>query len=678
MKLICVAALPLLILALIFSVPQFAYAQKPIEALPESQNNLEMMMKKGSVSPLDSAGVSASGLSLVDHKAVVVDFQGNVRILKPGTPQWVPVEKNMLIEEGDQIQTSEASRIDIAYDSDFLNIARIEQKTKAEFRLIEPTDLYMEDGTIFSALDGLPAGVNYQVSTPTAVAAVRGTHLATLAAGGSFTTVAVTQDLRDHISQADVTDQATGETVSILENSQVTFTEEGPKTGPVSDDIQNLADQTNAALDALERAPETAPVESDKDTESEESEDDSAVKSEDAEDEEKAAGDGGSPPDSGGADNGVTGGTEDSLLSKPSEERGEAAAARLPGAMRGEAGPVSESSLDALMDNMIPPEDFTPVDGEGNPVVSVEANSRQQGKSNEASGSSRGPGIQMTVGGSEPGEAGENGAPDVDAGALGEFFRVGMGDQFDSGMVTNPEDVAAMTQRVMENLGFDETFSRQFGEVMKKFSEISGDFNNFMAQAGDAPDGERSGEFETSSDFDSGKFEDLIENGTAERGEDGSFNLSFDLEQLGINPNDFDIDADEFARIAIDNQLFQAEVIVEIADELFSTTNQYYFQVLEALELDLTATEKAALIIATSGTELVRTYVEHDVDISRSGNEKIYNVQYYSDGTDVHARYSGIVENDLVTIVQSSTGGPYTILNIDACKPSDPEGGGAC
>jgi len=119
-------------------------------------------------------------------------------------------------------------------------------------------------------------------------------------------------------------------------------------------------------------------------------------------------------------------------------------------------------------------------------------------------------------------------------------------------------------------------------------------------------------------------------------------------------------------------------VIVEIADELFSTTNQYYFQVLEALELDLTATEKAALIIATSGTELVRTYVEHDVDISRSGNEKIYNVQYYSDGTDVHARYSGIVENDLVTIVQSSTGGPYTILNIDACKPSDPEGGGAC
>ena len=120
------------------------------------------------------SGIAGQDNGLRDHLAKVFNFDGDVRVLKHGSSQWMKVQKDMLLETGDQILTAKKSSIEIAYDPYFLNIARIEQNTKAEFRSIEPTDLHLEDGTIFSALDGL-AGNNYQISTPTAVAGVRGT-----------------------------------------------------------------------------------------------------------------------------------------------------------------------------------------------------------------------------------------------------------------------------------------------------------------------------------------------------------------------------------------------------------------------------------------------------------------------------------------------------------------------
>jgi hypothetical protein len=111
----------------------------------------------------------------VDHKARVFEFEGDVRILKAGKDEWVLAEKEMVLEPGDQILTGKDSFVDVVYDDHFLNVARIDAETKAEFRSIEPTELHLEDGKIFSALDGLAPGDGYRISTPTAVAGVRGT-----------------------------------------------------------------------------------------------------------------------------------------------------------------------------------------------------------------------------------------------------------------------------------------------------------------------------------------------------------------------------------------------------------------------------------------------------------------------------------------------------------------------
>lgn len=128
------------------------------------------------LSGVDNSQAVKSQDSLKDHKAKIYSFKGDVRVLKSGTQLWLPVQAWMSLEVGDKVRTGKDSSLEIAYDDFFLNIVRIDENTIAEFRNIEPTDLFLSDGTVFSAVDGLKVSGSYQVSTPVAVAAVRGTH----------------------------------------------------------------------------------------------------------------------------------------------------------------------------------------------------------------------------------------------------------------------------------------------------------------------------------------------------------------------------------------------------------------------------------------------------------------------------------------------------------------------
>ena len=119
---------------------------------------------------------SRQAKSVVDHAAKVYNLEGNVKILSRNQANWVMVTKKTVVREGDQIRTGKAAFVEIYYDNFFLNIVRIGADTIADFRSIEPTDVFLSDGRIFSALDGLPKGSTYEVATPTSVAGVRGTH----------------------------------------------------------------------------------------------------------------------------------------------------------------------------------------------------------------------------------------------------------------------------------------------------------------------------------------------------------------------------------------------------------------------------------------------------------------------------------------------------------------------
>lgn len=114
--------------------------------------------------------------SMTDQKAKVFNVEGSVEIRRAGSNQWTNLQESDVINEGDKIRTSTSSSADIYYDEYLLNFVRIEPESEITFTAIEPTRIDLNEGGIFNNLDGLISGTEYEVATPTSVAAVRGTR----------------------------------------------------------------------------------------------------------------------------------------------------------------------------------------------------------------------------------------------------------------------------------------------------------------------------------------------------------------------------------------------------------------------------------------------------------------------------------------------------------------------
>lgn len=128
-----------------------------------------LIIKEGGEKP------TSTETSLSDHKAKVFNIEGDGGILKRGGDSWRALTKETLVEEGDQIRTGTGASAEITFDEFHVNLTRIEENTLAEFRSIEPTDIFLTDGSIYNSLEGLTKGASYTIATPTAVASVRGT-----------------------------------------------------------------------------------------------------------------------------------------------------------------------------------------------------------------------------------------------------------------------------------------------------------------------------------------------------------------------------------------------------------------------------------------------------------------------------------------------------------------------
>ncbi|MSR78300.1 MAG: hypothetical protein EXS63_08790 [Candidatus Omnitrophica bacterium] len=115
-------------------------------------------------------------LSMIDHKALVYLVRGTVQILKKDATVWAKLSIGDIISEGDQIKTGKDSLVELYYDKFHLNHARIDAGTFASFDSIEPTSINMMEGNLFNMLGGIPKGSAYEISTPKAVASVRGTR----------------------------------------------------------------------------------------------------------------------------------------------------------------------------------------------------------------------------------------------------------------------------------------------------------------------------------------------------------------------------------------------------------------------------------------------------------------------------------------------------------------------
>lgn len=117
----------------------------------------------------------AQDASSGDGKAMVYALEGKAVLTSKGSP----VERNLKvgdqIQAGDAVYTEKGTTLSISFDNKRNNAVRIPAESRAIFTSIEPTDIKLENGSIFSVVDGLAKGSTWKITTPSAVAAVRGT-----------------------------------------------------------------------------------------------------------------------------------------------------------------------------------------------------------------------------------------------------------------------------------------------------------------------------------------------------------------------------------------------------------------------------------------------------------------------------------------------------------------------
>jgi len=173
--------------------------------------------------------------SFQDQQVSISHIAGDVKILRTGTSEWASAEENAVLQVGDQIKTGIGASLDIVYDESVLNVVHVGENTLLEFTSIEPTYIHLMDGSIFNSLEALPEDQPYQVSTETAVSAIRGTQFLRTyrAAEGSDSTVVSEGSVDSFPLLPNGTVSA--EPILIEKDNSLTITPEMIRTKPILD-----------------------------------------------------------------------------------------------------------------------------------------------------------------------------------------------------------------------------------------------------------------------------------------------------------------------------------------------------------------------------------------------------------------------------------------------------------
>lgn len=109
--------------------------------------------------------------------AEVIFVEGKAQVRSPDSEGWRALEKGMTVDAGDSVRTARRSRVEIAIDPAKHNTVQIGPNTLVVLNAevsdqIDRIDLAR--GRVYSHLESLQAGLGFEVTTPSAVAGVRG------------------------------------------------------------------------------------------------------------------------------------------------------------------------------------------------------------------------------------------------------------------------------------------------------------------------------------------------------------------------------------------------------------------------------------------------------------------------------------------------------------------------
>ena len=91
-----------------------------------------------------------------------------------------PLKIGDFIQAQDIVETDADGRLDISFDKEWKNVARIEENAQMTVRSVVPASLELRQGGIYADLRSLPKRSVFKVTTPSAVASVRGTEFRTI------------------------------------------------------------------------------------------------------------------------------------------------------------------------------------------------------------------------------------------------------------------------------------------------------------------------------------------------------------------------------------------------------------------------------------------------------------------------------------------------------------------
>lgn len=115
-----------------------------------------------------------------DYYCEVMSLQGTAQVLKADGSK-ADLKQGDLLSAGDTVVVGDGSVVDIAYDKNWTNVTRLWAGTSVKIKSVFPTGLAMSKGDIFAKLGKLPAKSTFEIETPTAIAAVRGSAYRTKA-----------------------------------------------------------------------------------------------------------------------------------------------------------------------------------------------------------------------------------------------------------------------------------------------------------------------------------------------------------------------------------------------------------------------------------------------------------------------------------------------------------------
>ncbi len=128
------------------------------------------------------AGNECHALELA--KARVIELTGEVRFKNPEDVDWRPVSKDMELMEGASLFVGPNSECGLAFGDDFKSVTHLKQDTRVVLKSISAQpQLELSAGEVFALVRNLKKESSFRVSTPTAVATVRGTAFSFSAEG---------------------------------------------------------------------------------------------------------------------------------------------------------------------------------------------------------------------------------------------------------------------------------------------------------------------------------------------------------------------------------------------------------------------------------------------------------------------------------------------------------------